>query len=290
MGLFNTTEHAYYNGSEFGGYQFISLDDLVNNFIIAYVGEDKLISKIKRTDVSFHAQRALQELSYDTLRSEKSQEIEVSPALTMVLPHDYVNYVKLTWTDDNGIERIIYPAQKTSNPAAIIQDNDFNYTTDGTNLLYAQNSNTWDKFKNVNQGNQDDISADKDTTFNLAFGQRYGIEPQHAQGNGTFFIDPIKSTIYFSSDMSGKTVTLKYISDGVALDGEMQVHKFAEEAVYKHIAHAVLSTRANTPEYIVQRLKRERFAAVRTAKIRLSNIKLEEIAQVMRGKSKQIKH
>jgi hypothetical protein len=290
MGLFNTTEHLYYNGSEFGGYQFISIDDLINNFIIAYVGEDKMISKIKRTDVAFHAQRALQELSYDVLRSEKSQEIEVSPALTMVLPHDYVNYVKLTWLDDNGIERIIYPAQKSSNPAAIIQDSNYNYTTDGTNLLYAQNSNTWDKFKSNNQGNQDDVSADKDTTFNLAFGQRYGIEPQHAQSNGTFFIDPIKSTIYFSSDLSGKTITLKYISDGVALDGEMQVHKFAEEAVYKHIAHAIVSTRANTPEYVIQRLKRERFAAFRTAKIRLSNIKLEEIAQVMRGKSKHIKH
>jgi hypothetical protein len=290
MSLFNSTEHIYYNGSDFGGYQFISLDDLINNFIISYVGEDKLISKIKRTDVSFHAQRALQELNYDTLHSEKSQEIEVSPALTMVLPHDYVNYVKLTWTDDSGIERIIYPAQKTSNPAAIIQDSNFNYTTDGTNLLYAQNSNTWDRFKKVNEGNQNEISADKDTTFNLALGQRYGIEPQHAQGNGTFFIDPIKSIIYFSSDISGRTVTLKYISDGVATDGEIKVHKFAEEAVYKHIAYAILSTRANTQEYTIQRFKKERFAAVRTAKIRLSNIKIEEIAQVMRGKSKHIKH
>ena len=70
----------------------------------------------------------------------------------------------------------------------------------------------------------------------------------------------------------------------------MQVHKFAEEAMYKHIAHAILATRANTPEYIVQRLKKERFAAVRTAKLRLSSLKLEELTQILRGKSKQIKH
>ena len=83
---------------------------------------------------------------------------------------------------------------------------------------------------------------------------------------------------------------LDYISDSLGTDGEMQVHKFAEEAMYKHIAHAILATRANTPEYIVQRLKKERFAAVRTAKLRLSSLKLEELTQILRGKSKQIKH
>ena len=70
----------------------------------------------------------------------------------------------------------------------------------------------------------------------------------------------------------------------------MQVHKFAEEAMYKYIAHAILATRANTPEYLVDRFKREARAAKRQAKLRLSNIKLEEITQVLRGKSKQIKH
>jgi len=70
----------------------------------------------------------------------------------------------------------------------------------------------------------------------------------------------------------------------------MQVHKLAEEAMYKCIAYAIISTRANVPEYIVQRFRKERFAETRKAKLRLSNIKLEEITQVLRGKSKQIKH
>ena len=70
----------------------------------------------------------------------------------------------------------------------------------------------------------------------------------------------------------------------------MQVHKFAEEAMYKQIAYAILSTRANTQEYIVQRFKRDARASKRTAKLRLSNIKLEELTQILRGKSKQIKH
>ena len=70
----------------------------------------------------------------------------------------------------------------------------------------------------------------------------------------------------------------------------MQVHKFAEEAMYKSIVYGILSTKLNIPEYIVRRYKKERFAAIRQAKLRLSNLKLEELVQTLRGKSKQIKH
>ena len=57
-----------------------------------------------------------------------------------------------------------------------------------------------------------------------------------------------------------------------------------------HIAYSILAGRAGIPEYIVQRFKRDRFASLRNAKIRLSNIKIEEIAQVFRNKAKWIKH
>ena len=42
-------------------YEFTSLENIINHFMIAYVGEDKIISKIKRLDVVFHAKSALQE-------------------------------------------------------------------------------------------------------------------------------------------------------------------------------------------------------------------------------------
>ena len=70
----------------------------------------------------------------------------------------------------------------------------------------------------------------------------------------------------------------------------MKVHKFAEEAMYKCIAYAILSTRSNVQEYIVRRFQKDKFAAVRKAKLRLSNLKTEELTQILRGKSKHIKH
>ena len=83
---------------------------------------------------------------------------------------------------------------------------------------------------------------------------------------------------------------LDYLSDGLGSDDEMFVHKFAEEAMYKWIMYGLLSGMRMVDPNRLLLVKKERFAETRKAKIRLSNIKLEEITQIFRGKSKQIKH
>jgi len=70
----------------------------------------------------------------------------------------------------------------------------------------------------------------------------------------------------------------------------MRVHKFAEDAMYKHILCDVISTRRGIPQSVLRQYKKDKFAAKRVAKLRLSNIKIEEITQILRGKSKWIKH
>ena len=278
---------------ELGSYQHITLADVVNNFMISYVGEEKIIPKVKRSNVLFFAQRAIQELSYDTLKSEKSQEIEVPDNLQMKLPHDYVNYVSLSWIDGSGIEHRIYPTRITGNPTALLQDNNYNYLFDNNGKLLAANeSETNKRFRVTNTAadlNDDYFIKDNDG-FQENSGGRYGSDPEFMNANGSFFIDKLKGKIFFSGHLTNKIVTLKYISDGVATAEEKVIHKFAEEAMYKSIAHAILATRANTPEYIVNRFKKEKFAAVRQAKLRLSNYKPEEFAQTLRGLSKWIKH
>jgi hypothetical protein len=445
MGLITQTPQQYYSGNVFGDYQFTSLDNIINHFMIAYVGEDKIIPKTKRLDVAYHAQRAVQELSFDTFKSCKAQEITVPATLQMTLPPDYVNYTKISWVDSAGIKHPLYPTNRTSNPSSNpLQDDDGDFilqavgtldsalstidldaeykdilvgmkvigpyipagtivkstsnlnsittitisngagtpvtptesntgttltfeNTDGSLILPQKESHivenlswdftladykitgtaseltdleigmkvshddfplntiitnvydttivvshnptttvssggeitfvspdisdtdTWANYKSTtpSENNNDDY---EDDTYWPHHGQRYGLDPQHAQVNGSFYIDCASGKIHFSSNISGKTVILDYISDTLGYDNEMQVHKFAEEAMYKWIAYGILSTRANVPEYIVRRYKKEKFAETRKAKLRLSNIKLEEITQILRGKSKQIKH
>jgi len=549
------TQSSYYQGSEHGQYQFVSLQDVIDQFMVIYVGEEKVINKASRTDVAFHAQRALAELSFDTLRSFKSQSIVLPPSLVMTLPHDYVNYTRVLWCDDAGIKRPLYKTNDTQNPFQIKQtatgaydfgannpvifnggtlsdyagaaevtfreswqtsNNSFygnpnnvgfpvtglrswafnvdngldggtagifteiantagpddpdetltlqfrvhqknnlgstvggapaiwqkvsnntgyikvtaaaetqaagsitiappvvnnvgkTYATPNTTVRiglttrvpdsnpdlinnptsantiaqtynaeedlfdifntsgeakflewtggeaanekeiaydlssygdtpvylvavgivpwtsfessshsqqlvlapkvisidaingfpatdlepetgYYKSSIMWEKYKAITpaENNNDDYANDD---YQRVADERYGLDPSKAQTNGSFYIDDLYGRIHFSSNVSGKTVILDYISDSLGTEDEMQVHKLAEDAIYKWITYGVLSSKINIPEYIVQRARKEKIAATRKAKLRLSNVKLEDIAQTLRGKSKQIKH
>ena len=294
MGLLDGTNQSTYYGSDnaanYGNYQFTSLDNIINAFMVVYVGEDKIISKVNRTDVQFHAMRAIQELSYDVFRSVKSQEIEVPNTLSMILPQDYVNYVKIVRVGSDGLERPLYPARKTSDPFAITQDSDGNYQYTDNALTEQTPSNTSENFESQTPINYQlyDVNYSSDVEISTE-GRRYGLEPEHSQINGSYFIDNSRGLIKFGSALAGETITLHYISDSLGTDNEMVVHKFCEEACYKWIAYGILSTRSNTPPFIISRFKKEKFSETRKAKIRLSNIKMEEFTQVLKGLGKQIK-
>tara|TARA_R110002096_G_scaffold18689_3_gene63439 strand:- start:406 stop:1626 length:1221 start_codon:yes stop_codon:yes gene_type:complete len=283
-------------------YEYISLKDIVNNFMLSYVGTDKVISRVKRSDVIFHAKRGLQEFSYDTLRSVNIQELTVPASLALVIPQDYVNYVQLSWIDNNGVKHIIYPTTLTVNPTFLpLQDSAGIPTQDiYGNALQSEQSLVNDRWRKANSTDISGNISSQDVNngsnvfgwswWRSAYGQRYGLDPVTSQKNGWFTIDQRRGVFAFSGDLQGRLITLEYISDGLAYDTDSKVPKMAEDALYSYMVYNIISYMPKTPEYIVQRFKREKSAKLRNAKIRLSNIKMGEFTQVMRGKSKWIKH
>ena len=296
-------EKAYGNTVEknYGSYSYISLDDVVNNFLVAYVGDGKLIPSVKRTDVVFHVKRGLQEFSYDTLKSVNKLEVTVPHNLSIPIPQDYVNYVNLYWIDNSGVKHVIMPGDMlTTKPTDVFLDDNkgvpiqdsFNNNVETTSITNDRWKNNF--FKNAN--NQDLLN---DTILGweyyygypeFGYGQLFGLDPQFANANGYFNIDERYNKFSFSANLVDRIVVLEYISDGLATNEDTKIPKMAEEAIYAHVSHAILASRINQNEYVIQRLKKERSAKLRNTKIRLSNIKLNEIVQVMRGKSKWIKH
>jgi hypothetical protein len=285
----------------YGGYQYITLNDAIDNFMVGYVGDGKIIQTAKKSDVLFFAKRSLQEFSYDTLKSIHSQELTIPASLNIILPQDYVNYVNVSWIDKYGVKRPIFP---TNNLTTIpyntpIQDNKGVPTQDNFGENIEGTSITKERFDNMNIDIlNNDFNMDDWAYFSNAYGyngnwnlgQFYGADPQYSNVNGYFTIDEREGKMSFSSDLVDKLIVLEYISDGLAYDKDTKVPKLAEEALYASILHYIVSTRANQPEYLVQRLRKDKSSKLRNAKIRLSNIKLTEFVQVMRGKSKWLKH
>jgi len=284
----------------YGSYAYARLGDIVNNFLIAYVGVGKLIPSVKRTDVIFHAKRAIQEFSYDTLRSVNAQELTVPKNLSVVLPQDYVNYVEVSWSDTQGVKHIIYPTRLTSNPSEMpLQDNQGVPIQDAFNENVEVSSIIEKRWKNNSLSELNQIEQNSLISYDYyyanggnmyGYGQLYGLEPELANVNGSFTINEREGKFSFSANLVDKIILLEYISDGLSNDLDTKVPKMAEEAMYAYLKHAILSSRINQPEYVIQRFKKEASAKLRNAKIRLSNIKSNEIVQVMRGKSKWIKH
>ena len=287
----------------YGGYSYITIGDIIDNFMVGYVGDGKLIQTCKKSDVVFHVKRGMQEFSYDTLKSIKSQELNIPPSLAVILPQDYVNYVRISSIDQLGVKRIIYPANTlTISPYEMpLQDNagqptqdNFGDNLEGTSITEERWENANDRFitgtfNNANFEAFFDFMQDGYGYGLDAYGRRYGLDPALSQINGWFNMNEREGKVAFSSNLANRLIVLEYISDGLAYDLDSRVPKMAEDAMYAHLLYSILSTRAGTPEGIVQRFKRDRSAKLRNAKIRLSNIKLDEIVQVMRGKSKWIK-
>ena len=288
--------------NNYGEYSYIRLGDVIDNYMVGYVGDGKIIQTAKKSDVLFFAKRSLQEFSYDTLKSIHSRELTIPESLSLAMPQDYVNYVRMSYIDQLGVKRIIYPANNlTINPYnTFLQDKTGLPTQDslaenleGTSITEERWGQANDRLINgqfFNDGFINGYGYFGNASGALGWGRQYGLDPQYSQSNGWFGIDEREGKFTFSSNLIGRLIVLEYISDGLAYDLDTKVPKLAEDAMYKSISYNLIANRAGQQEYVVQRFKKERYAALRNAKIRLSNIKLDEITQVMRGKSKWIKH
>lgn len=301
------TEEAIGDAVEenYGTYQYVKLKDIIDNYMVGYVGDGKIIQNAKKSDVLFFAKRSLQEFSYDTLKSIKSQELTIPASLSLVIPQDYVNYVALSWIDSHGVKRPIYPNNNlTINPyEKLLQDDRGVPTQDNFGEDLEGTSLTVERWKETNANrllNNQALNELDNFAYDVYgndfgsgpwnWGRLYGLDPQYSNVNGWFGINERDGKFTFSSNLADRLIVLEYISDGLAYDLDTRVPKMAEEAMYLSISYNLLANRANVSEGMVARFKKDKRAALRNAKIRLSNIKLEEIVQVMRGQSKWIKH
>lgn len=285
-----------------GYYSRTSLEDVINNFVVAYIGEDKVLPKVPKYEVDFWAQRGMQEFSYDILHSEKSIEMELGSTLQFPLPQDYVNYVKISHIGTDGRKNVLVPIRTAGNPTAILQDADhtFLYDSDGE-LQTAAKSTSATRFQDPNnpsnrsQAAQDYYNNNYNEDNFSYFNKRYGSNPEDMSGAGTFFIDTVSGIIFFDGTFAGRSdnlIVLDYISDGIADNGDLSkvyVPKLAEDALYAYMLYNLAKLRPSTVQ-VAALYKKEASSKMRNTKIRLTNYKSEEMAQVLRGKAKWIKH
>ena len=297
------SEYQYYNNEDsWGSYQYVSLQDIVNNFMLMYSGNHSLVNNEERYKVLFHAKRAIQELNYDAFKEIKILELSVCDTLRYVLPYDYVNWVRISLYKD-GLLRPLTENIQTNYSDAYLQDNNCNILFDENgNILRPQNSDIdADRiagtkksiYLNANSpyNGQEGYCVDGCWYFDYNIGDRYGLNTETANFNPTFKIDKKAGVINFDSTMANQQCVLQYISDGMENgdDSQISVNKLFEEYIYAYIQYAILNSKFGVQEYIVNRARKNKQALLRNAKIRLSNIHPSRLLMNLRGEDKWIK-
>jgi len=301
------TGYQYYENAgvtpedaNWGSYQYISLDDIVNNFMLMYVGNDKLVNNVERYNVLFHAKRGIQELNYDALKETKIIELTVCDNATVVLPPDYVNWVRISLYKD-GVLRPLSENVNTNFADAYLQDNNCRVLFDedgnvliGTSLLDGDRVDGQQKTQYLGDGLLNGslgYNIDGKWVFDYAIGGRYGMNTETANINPTFKVNKAGGVVSFSSPMAGEDIILEYVSDGMegGVDANVSLNKLFEDYIYAYIKYAILNSKFGVQEYIVNRARKDKTALLRNAKIRLSNIHPGRLLMSMRGAQKWLK-
>lgn len=296
------TEEAYYSSdSNWGSYQYISLEDIVNNFMLMYSGNHSLVNNEERFKIIFHAKRAIQELNYDAFKILKVLELDVEANLRFILPPDFVNWVRVNMYYEGCLHPLTENIQTLSSTSfqqntdgSIVFDSDGNAVRDTSQIDTDRLAGT-KKSIYLNSGNQfhgqEGYYIDGEWYFSYGYGRRFGLNTETANVNPTFKIDRNAGVINFSSDIEGQKVILEYISDGMEGGNEssMSVNKLFEKYLYAYIMYEILNAKLGVQEYIVSRARKEKKALLRNARIRLSNIDPGKLLMNMRGQDKWLK-
>ena len=288
--------------ANWGSYQYVSLYDIVNNFMLMYSGNHSLVNNEERYRILFHAKRAIQELNYDAFKELKILELEVCDTLRFVLPPDYVNWVRISLYKD-GVLRPLTENIQTNWSDAYLQDNtcrilfdhDGNILKPSTSTIDLQRIEGTKKSIYLNEqspyNNREGYCVDGNWYFDYGIGAQYGLNTETANFNPTFKINKKAGVINFSSDMAGEFCILEYVSDGMEAgdDSQISVNKLFEEYVYAYIQFAILNAKLGVQEYVVARARKRSSALLRNAKLRISNIHPGRLIQNIRGMDKWIK-
>jgi|TARA_R110000824_G_scaffold22084_10_gene81391 hypothetical protein len=304
------TQYKYYENdgnvredANWGSYQYVSLYDVVNNFLLMYSGNHSLVNNEERYKIMFHAKRAVQELNYDAFKEIKVLELNVTDQYRFVLPSDYVNWVRVS-VYKNGYLHPLTENIQVNYASAYLQDNTGRilFDIDGNALSPEFSDIDYDRIRGsqrtmyLNDGHPfngyEGYCCGGAWYFDAPFGEGwFSLNTETANANPTFAIDKTMGVINFSSSIGDNRVILEYVSDGMENgdDSKVHVNKMFEDYVYAYIEYAILNSKLGVQEYVVRRALKKKGALLRNAKIRISNIHPGRLLMNMRGKDKWIK-
>jgi hypothetical protein len=236
----------------------VKLDEVIKSLLIQE-GESTEHKYMQYLDVAI---RGMKELSFDILQQIKTETLTVNDNLTVDLPKDYVNYTRIGRCMSHGrIETLGY--------------DEYLCIQNKVDCCGDEEAQDFSGLSGASGGN----SRNGELT-----GGWYGRSGGYR--NGYYRIDREKGQIALSSELSGESIVLEYISDGSNPDGSMRVNSLAEEALRAYIYWKVNQRNSGVPLQEKELARRDFYNEKRLARARIVNFTPDQAWRISRKGSK----
>lgn len=268
-----------------GSYQYLTLKEIVDNFMVDTLDDDDWLKNTRRSLVLKHAKRGIRMFNRNIFNDVLAIEITVPDTLYFTLPHDFVSYIRVSRVVEdlstNSLRLQPLNVNSTINVAdGYLQDNNWEILFDNDGyILLSDASNVYNK-------------PYKKYAFTESCYGNPNLDTSKLSRHGEFKIDEKNGKIVFSSDLADEEIVMEYVSDGLSPDtyneGEIKVHKEAVASLEEFMYYSLIRRKRHVPQGTIESARRRWKTVEHEAKLNRLNLDLVQLERVMRSKSKNI--
>lgn len=276
-----TIKEYYDDSTQHGSYQHVSLDTLVDDLYEDGLDEDSYLKNTRRSNIIKHVKKGIRVMNFNVLNKPKILELEIGDALSIVMPADYVDYLRISVIGEDDYLYLLGRNDNIHIGKTYLQSNEYE-------ILFSEAG--------------DPLEADSSNAYNIPYvkrefhssciGATFNQDTSKFNINGEFRIDKERGAIAFSSDLQGKAIVLEYSSDGLedekVYGGKLMVHKYIADAISDYAFWQIIRKKRNVNANVIAAARHEYFNSRRESKKRISSVKVHEILKAMTSGAKWI--
>lgn len=279
-----TVEQYYSDESNYGNYQYIPISQVIDSIELeADADNDSLLKGIPRYLFVKYALDGIREMNKGGIGDELWRELEIDSSLQFILPVDFVDYLKVFVVGDDKKLYLLDYNSSMNIAQTYLQDDEFNILFDDEGFpLEADGENIYNEgFSNYS------YAGDGCSTG------RVNLDTSKISKHGDFMVDKKRGVIAFSSNLDGKNIVLKYLSDGLQqqnINGEqITIHKHLKATIEDYIYFRAIDRRRNVSSREKLKAYNRYRATKHKATILLADITYQKINKAMRSVFKPLK-
>lgn len=272
----------YYDSNK-GAYQYLKLSELINDFLVEGHDVESYLYAIPRHFIVKRAKSTIKDLHADTAKDHKAIELTLGQDFVFPLPQDYVDYIGIFLVAPNNTLLPLDINTSLNTSRTFLQDHEYNLLFDDEgNVLESDGNNLSNKpYRSFTVSGHPNNAG------------HFQLDTSKLTKYGEFSISQREGVVYFGSELAGKDIVMRYVSDGVEWErineSEITYHKHLQEAAKDLLYYKCIEYRKNVPYNEKARAKRQSQSSIHQAKIKMANFDLQAIKRVWRKGLKWVK-